>query len=161
MVYSKEEKLRVVKLYLNGVIEYPPNATHHQKDNIRKRIKEWVGLYQAQGEEGLEPKAHAYSFEIKKKAVQMVLDGESRYQVMFKLGIQDRKCIRKWVLKYENGGWNALKEDKNANKYFQVGYRGTNRTKALEDEIVSLRKQIQILEAEVDYLKKVQTLIQK
>lgn len=160
MIYSKEEKLRVVKLYLNGVIEYPPNATHHQKDNIRKRIKEWVGLYKAQGEEGLEPKNHEYSFETKKKAVQMVLDGQSTYQTMFQLGIKDRNRIRKWMKKYEEGGWKGLKEDKNANRYFKTGYRGTQRSKVLENEIINLKKQIQLLEAEIEYLKKVQTLIQ-
>ena len=160
MIYTKDEKLRVVKLYLNGVIEYPPDATHHQRDNIRKRIKEWVGLYKAHGEEGLEPKNHEYPFEIKKKAVQMVLDGQSRYQTMFQLGIKDRKRLRVWIKKYEEGGWPALKEDKNASKYFKTGYRGTKRAKALEDEIVSLKKQIQLLETEIEYLKKVQTLIQ-
>ena len=82
MIYTKEEKLRVVKLYLNGVIEYPPNATHHQRDNIRKRIKEWVGLYKAHGEEGLEPKNHEYSFETKKKAVQMILDAYTRNTIL-------------------------------------------------------------------------------
>ena len=161
MIYSKEEKLRVVKLYLNGVIEYPPNATHHQKDNIRKRIKEWVGLYKAGGEEALEPKCHEYSFEIKKKAVQMVLDGHSRYQTMFQLGIKDRKRLRIWIKRYEEQGWKGLKYDGNANKYFQTGYRGTKRTKALEEEILSLKKQIQTLEVEIEYLKKVQALIQK
>ena len=63
--------------------------------------------------------------------------------------------------KYEEGGWNALKVDKNAAKYFKTGYRGTKRTKALEDEVVALTKQIQLLEAEIEYLKKVQTLVQK
>lgn len=161
MIYTKEEKLRVVKLYLNGVIEYPPDATHHQRENIRKRIKEWVGLYKAQGEQGLEPKNHEYTFETKKKAVQMILDGHSTYQTMFQLGIKDRKRIRIWMKKYQEEGWNGLKIDKNATKYFKTGYRGTKRTKALEDEIVSLKKQIRLLEAEIDYLKKVQALIQK
>ena len=159
MIYSKEEKLRVVKLYLDGVIEYPPEATHHQRDNIRKRIKEWVGLYKTHGEEGLEPKCHEYPFEIKKKAVQMVLDGHSRYQTMFQLGIKDRKRLRIWIKRYEEQGWKGLKYDGNANKYFKTGYRGTKRTKALEDEIISLKKQIQLLETEIEYLKKVQTLI--
>ena len=159
MIYSKEEKLRVVKLYLDGVIEYPPEATHHQRDNIRKRIKEWVGLYKTHGEEGLEPKCHEYPFEIKKKAVQMVLDGHSRYQTMFQLGIKDRKRLRIWIKRYEEQGWKGLQYDGNANKYFKTGYRGTKRTKALEDEIISLKKQIQLLETEIEYLKKVQTLI--
>ena len=37
MNYTVEEKMRVIKLYLEeGKIEYPPNATPCQKDNIRK-----------------------------------------------------------------------------------------------------------------------------
>ena len=37
MVYTKEEKLRIVKRYHKGIIDYPPGATSTQKDNIWKK----------------------------------------------------------------------------------------------------------------------------
>ena len=37
MVCTKEEKLRIVKRYLKGIIDYPPGATSTQKDNIWKK----------------------------------------------------------------------------------------------------------------------------
>ena len=88
MVYTKEEKLRVVKLYLDGIIEYPPNATPQQKKNIRKKIKKWVGVFKAQGEEALEPRKKSFTYEDKKFAVERILAGESQYQVAFSLGTQ-------------------------------------------------------------------------
>ena len=43
MVYTKEEKLEVIRLYLDfGIIKYPEGITAQQKENIKKRVKSWV-----------------------------------------------------------------------------------------------------------------------
>ena len=79
MVYTKEEKLRVIRLYLDaGIIEYPPNADIRMKNNIQKRIKKWVGAYKEKGEDALEPRVKHYSYEDKKYAVERLLAGESK-----------------------------------------------------------------------------------
>ena len=78
MVYTKEEKLEVIRLYLDfGIIKYPEGITAQQKENIKKRVKSWVGVYKAKGEEGLEPKRKSYSYQDKKHAIERLLAGET------------------------------------------------------------------------------------
>ncbi len=38
MVYSKEQKLKIIKEYLDGQFVYPPNITTLQKKNIRTKM---------------------------------------------------------------------------------------------------------------------------
>ena len=159
MVYTKEEKLRVVKLYLDGIIEYPPNATPRQKDNIRKKIKKWVGVYKAQGEAALEPRTKSYTYEDKKFAVERILAGESQYQVAFSLGTTNTKDIRKWIRQYQENGWNGLRKDGNKNKYFNVKVRVTTKLKEAQEEIEFLRKKIKEQSIEIEYLKKLNALV--
>ena len=47
MVYTKKEKLRIIKEYLDGTYVYPPNISRQERENIRKRIIKLVGAYQA------------------------------------------------------------------------------------------------------------------
>ena len=159
MVYTKEEKLRIVKLYLDGIIEYPPNVTPRQKDNIRKRIKKWVGVYKAQGEDALEPRVKSYTYEDKKYAVERILAGESQYQVAFSLGTTNTKDIRKWIKQYQENGWNGLRKDGNRKKYFNVKVRVTTKLKEAQEEIEFLRKKIKEQNIEIEYLKKLNALV--
>ena len=162
MVYTKEEKLRVIKLYLDGgIIEYPPNATATQKDNIRKKIKKWVGVYKAKGEAGLEPKVKRYTYEDKKYIVERLLAGESQYQVAFSLGTESTKQVRKWLNIYRECGWEGLKKDGNANKYFAIKKTKATKLKEAEEEISYLRKKIKELNIEIEYLKKLTALVSK
>ena len=159
MLYTKEEKLKIVKMYLAGIIEYPPNATQKQKRNVRKKIKMWVGLYKAQGEIGLESKTHQYSYEDKKYAVERVLAGESKYQIAFSMGITNTKQIRYWVKQYQENGWNALRRDGNRKKYFNVKVRITTKLKEAQEEIEFLRKTVKEQNIEIEYLKKLNALV--
>ena len=161
MIYSKEEKLKVVKMYLDGVIEYPPNATRQQKDNIRKKIKKWVGVYKAYGEEGLEPKKNTYTYEDKKYVVERLLAGESQYQVAFSLGTSNTKEVRRWLRIYRECGWEGLKKDGNANKYFNIKKSKATKLKEAEEEIEFLRQKVKELNIEVEYLKKLIALVSK
>lgn len=161
MVYSKEEKLRVVKLYLDGVIEYPPNATPQQKNNIRKKIKKWVGVYKAKGELGLEPQVRAFTYEDKKYAVERLLAGESQYQVAFSMGTTHTKMLRKWLSDYRTYGWVGLKKDGNKNKYFNIKKTTATKLKEAEEEIEFLRKRVKELNIEIEYLKKLNALASK
>lgn len=161
MVYTKEEKLKIVRMYLDGVIEYPSNATPQQKNNIRKKIKKWVGVYKAQGEKGLEPKTHRYTYEDKKYVVERLLAGESQYQVSFSLGIVNTKQVRKWLRIYREYGWEGLKKDGNANKYFNIKKSTKTKLKEAEEEIKFLRSKVKELNIEVEYLKKLNALVKQ
>ena len=158
MNYTKEEKLKLVKLYLDGTIEYPPNSTSQQRNNIRKKIRKWVGVYKAQGEVGLEPRTRSFSFEDKKYAVQRILAGESQYQVAFSMGTTETKSIRKWIRQYRESGWAGLK-DGNAQKYFNIKKSTKTKLKEAEEEIISLRSKLRELDIEVEYLKKLIALV--
>lgn len=159
MNYTVEQKMRVIRLYLDkGIIEYPPNATPYQKDNIRKRVKKWVGVYKEKGEEGLIPKTKSYSFLDRKHAVERILNGESKYQVAFSLGISDTDTLRKWVSRYRHFGWDGLR-DGNAQKYFISKNSKLEKIKELELENDQLKKTIDDLNVEVEYLKKLIALV--
>lgn len=160
MVYTKEEKLRVVKLYLEqGIVEYPINATTQMKCNIRKKVKKWVGVYKEKGEEGLAPQTRSFTFAQKKQAVERVLNGESKYHVAFTMGTTDTKEIRKWVRQYNESGWSGIK-DGNAKKYFNIKKSKSERIKELEKIILDLQENNKKLTAEVKYLKKLIALVQ-
>ena len=159
MVYTKDEKMQVIKEYLDGTFVFPPNLTRQQKDNIRKRIKKWIGVYQLHGEKALEPKQKHYSYEDKKYAVERFLAGESKYQIAFSFGMQDTDTIRKWVKDYQNYGWAGLKTDGNAKKYFNVKVNIRTKLKQAEEEIIFLRNKVKELNIEKEYLKKLIALV--
>ena len=161
MNYTVEEKVRVVRLYLDGVIEYPPNATPQQKENIRKKIKKWVGVYKAHGEEGLEPKKKSYSYEDKKYCVERLLAGDSQYQVAFSLGTTSTKQVRKWLRIYRECGFEGLKKDGNKTKYFNIKKTNATKLKEAEEEISFLRSKIRELNIELEYVKKLNALVSK
>lgn len=160
MRYTKEEKLRVVKLFLDyGIIEYPEGITTKEKTNIRKKVRKWVGVYRAYGEEGLEQKCRSYSFEDKKYAVERVLNGESQYQVAFSLGVTNTKQIREWVQKYNELGWDGLKTKGDKLRFFELAKTKEQRFKELEKENSSLKKIIEEKNLEIEYLKKLEALV--
>ena len=159
MIYTKEEKLKVIRDYLDGTFVYPPNLTKNQKDNIKKRIKRWAGAYLAKGEEALEPKKNHYSYEDKKYAVERFLAGESKYQIAFSFGMKDAKTIRLWVKRYQKYGWDGLKEDGNVRKYFNTKAATKTKLKQAEEEITFLRNKVKELNIEVEYLKKLIALV--
>ena len=160
MNYTKEDKLRIIKLYLDGISPYPDDLTPSQKSNLKKKIKKWVNIYKQCGEEGLEPKVHRFTAEERLSAVERVLKGESRYQVAYSMGIHDKKTVRNWVNKYLKEGKAGLK-DGNSNVYFNPGVKNKDNTSFLLEENARLKEKVNELEAEVVYLKKLQALIQK
>ena len=119
----------------------------------------WVGLYKTQGEIGLESKTHQYSYEDKKYAVERVLAGESKYQIAFSMGITNTKQIRYWVKQYQENGWNGLRRDGNRKKYFNVKVRVTTKLKEAQEEIEFLRKTVKEQNIEIEYLKKLNALV--
>ena len=160
MVYTKEDKLRIIKLYMEGVNVYDDNLTKSQKNNLQKKIKVWLNLYKNFGEEGLEPKTIQFSQEQRIQAVERVLNGESRYQVAFSMGIRDKDTIKNWIAKYEKYGPDGLK-DGNSAKYFKGINKAISDTSFLEQENKLLKEKVKEQEAEIAYLKKLQALIQK
>ena len=163
MVYTKEEKLEVIRLYLDfGIIRYPEGISPQQKENIKKRVKAWVGVYKAKGEEGLEPKRNSYSYQDKKHAIERLLAGESKYQVAYSLGILDTDTLRKWMNKYRKYGFDAFREyDSQKQRYFNKTYKKEEKIKVLEEELKKAIKEKHELEVEVEYLKKLIALVQK
>ena len=160
MNYTKEDKLRIIKLYLDGISPYPDDLSSSQKNNLKKKIKKWVNIYKQHGEEGLEPKVHRFTTEERLNAVERVLKGESRYQVAYSMGIHDRKTIGKWIARYLKDGKAGLKDGNNS-VYFNPGVKNKDSTSFLLEENARLKERVSELETEVVYLKKLQALIQK
>ena len=159
MTYTKEDKLRIVKLYLEGVQVCPEDLSPSQKNNLKKKIKRWVATYKNFGEEGLEPRTRRFTAEQKLEAIERVLKGESRYQVSYSLGIT-KETLRDWISKYMKYGRDGIK-DPNEAVYFKSNNDDKTGLSNLLEENARLKTKINELEIEVEYLKKLNALIQK
>ena len=154
--YSKEFKLDCVLRYLNGeYIETPPNTKRHTFTN---KIGEWVRLYKLHGEKGLENGERFFTIEQKEQMVQEVLSGDSLTNVCIKYNTTNTCRLKHWCEIYSKYGINGLKLDERKINPFMKPKRKENDLSRLSRE--ELEKRLLYVEAENEYLKKLETLIQ-
>lgn len=91
-------------------------------------------------------KCFTYSYELKKKAVELYYEGYSRTEIAERLEIKNKRLINEWVVKVEKEGWDGIKDRRGQKKGAGKG-RPPKRTLTLEEEN-------QRLKAENLYLKK-------
>lgn len=112
--YTKEFKMKVVKVYLNNEGEYRYLAKKYGVSD-KKIVKVWVNTYKSLGYEGLKVsrKNNNYSFEFKKNIVKLYLTGEMSYQVLAnQFKINNPSMITRWVIDFINQGLDRLKPKK-------------------------------------------------
>nr|VDG62591.1 Transposase [Streptococcus thermophilus] len=97
------------------------------------------------------PRTQQYSFEIKKEIVERHLAGETKMDLAREFGLSSDQLVKDWSLKWRKGGDEALKPK-------PIGRpKGSSAPKVLTEE-EKLRRQIEQLEAENAYLKKLRDL---
>jgi transposase-like protein len=99
--FSFDTKFDIVQRCLAG----KTTVSHEAKcfGISRKRVREWISLYQSLGTVGLitTSKNTAYSSSLKQKAVLDYIDGKgSHSDICKKYGIRSTKQLRDWILKY-------------------------------------------------------------
>lgn len=97
------------------------------------------------------PAKQQYSFEIKKEVVQRHLAGETRMDLAREFGLSSDQLVKGWVVKWRKGGDEALKPKPKGRP------KGSAAPKRLTEE-ERLRRQVERLEAENAYLKKLRDL---
>ena len=97
------------------------------------------------------PTKQQYSFEIKKEVVERHLAGETKMDLAREFGLSSDQLVKDWSWKWRKGGDEALKPKPKGRP------KGSTTPKALTEED-KLRRQIERLEAENAYLKKLRDL---
>ena len=153
MKFTKEFKLEMVKKYLNG--EMIPKFGDGSKHTCSKTVRTWVKLYEYHGEEGL---SHHYSkktIKEKEHAVERFLAGESKADVAASLRIS-KSVLSEWVRLYSQGGISGIQLNYLSGRPQKMSKNTPGRKTRAE-----LEKENKYLKAEVEYLKKLDALVQK
>ena len=155
MRFTKEFKLECVRKYKSGERIVDPGGCKHK--TFWNTVVEWVRIYDAVGEIGLEHKKPKRAWQDKMDMIHRVLDGESISEVALSNGIK-HDLLSKWYKIYQESGVEGLKLDRRGRPPKMAKKPKTsNETKTKEE----LEKELEYLRAENEYLKKLKALVQK
>lgn len=163
--YSQEFKLKVVRYYFDTKSSNRKTGTYF---NIHESlVRKWVAQFQYHGEESLKPSntTHKKSYTFKKQVVDSVLvDGLSAREAMVKFKLRSHFEVLKWVQQYHENGINGLKpkpkgQSRQMPKLLRPRIKPSQEDRDKTQE--QLLEELVYLRAEVAYLKKRKTLIQK
>lgn len=177
MKFSFEEKLEAVKYYLKyGSYKIPDEYnTKSLKNTYRKYVKFWRARYEQDGEEGLKHKKFykTYSSIEKYTMIEPVMKHEISLKQQSYITRINVGQLGLWIKKYIENGLNGLKcskrvrisENMESNK--KENKENTEQNPP-ETSIVDLQKKIKelehrnlLLQAELDYRKKLQALVEE
>jgi len=132
--YKYKEKLRIVRAVLGG--EASGRTIAQQTGVSHRRIKEWVSMYESQGESALRdgPGQKRYSKELKAVTVEEYLSGgHSQLEVCAKYGLRSTFQLRDWIKKYNSH--EEYKQPNNGGAIYMA--KGRETTELERVEIVS------------------------
>ena len=155
MRFTKEFKLECVRKHKAGEhIDCPGGCKRH---TFMDRVRGWVAIYDALGENGLEHKKPKRDWKAKLGMIRRVEEGQSFRSVALSNGIQTG-LLSKWYKIYKEHGIDGLKSSGKRGRPPKMPNKpkpenGPKTAKELEREIEELR-------AENEYLKKLSALVQ-
>ncbi len=158
--FSIEERESIVLEVLQGTESYSSVARKLQTS--RRLISLWVEAYKIHGSSGLSMKTFTtFSGEFKLRLLQeMLRDGLSLHQVSVKYLISP-SVIANWKRQYEKSGVVALYKKKQKGRPPKMKKKLENTENKSNKKLTELIKENERLQAENDFLKKLQALIQK
>lgn len=161
MRYTKEFKLECVKKYLNGTyIEDPEGCSH---ETFHNKVLNWVRIYNQLGEAGLEHNKSKLTLQDKLEICRRADEGESFNSIAVSYGRQV-EFISGIYKRYLSEGFDGLKSDKRGRPKSMK-----NNKKELKLEDITdpkerekfLLNELEKLQIENEYLKKLDALVQK
>lgn len=155
MRFTKEFKLECIRKYKSGELIDDPGGCKHS--TFHHTVVQWVRIYNALGEAGLEHKKPKRSWKNKMDMIQRVLDGESLTEVACSNGLH-KSLLSKWCKIYKEFGIDGLKLDRRGGPPKMVKKPKTSNELKTKEE---LEKELEYLRAENEYLKKLNALVQK
>lgn len=168
--YTTDFKLSVIEYYLNRH-SYKHTAKHFGLDH--KAVEWWVKLYQTHGIDGIKRRnaKAVYDTNFKLNAVQQALLGKSLTKLAIELNLPQPSLLSSWLRSYQTFGIMGLEpkpkgrkimsNKHNTNKDKTSKHKSTNKAKPQDDDYTKLLKRLAYLEAENDYLKKLDALIRQ
>ena len=155
MRFTKEFKLECIRKYKSGERIDDPGGCKHS--TFCHTVLQWVRIYNALGEAGLEHKKPKRSWKNKMDMIQRVLDGESITEVACSNGLHE-SLLSKWYKIYQEFGIDGLKLDRRGRPSKMAKKSKTSNEAKTKEE---LEKELEYLRAENEYLKKLNALVQK
>lgn len=155
--YDFSFKYSVVKQVLENGRSYAEAARENglSKSDVRK----WVEVYQAHGVEGLEKKRVSYTGEFKQMVVEDMRNNHlSRLETAAKYNLGNHHVVDKWERIYLEDGAEGLYIERRGKAAGGRKGRPPKLDKQIEEDLIA---ENQRLRAEVDYLKKLNALVQK
>jgi len=154
--YDEQFKTKVVREYQRGVEGVRSVAARHELPH--SMVLRWVASYREHGVAGLRRQSGSYSASFKHAVLLKIQrEGLSDTQAAVLLGIRSTGHIAKWRAQYDAGGIEALARKR----------RGASMPHKYPPEPVSkdmtkgeLLEEVADLRAELDYLKKLDALIE-
>lgn len=176
MRYSFDEKMRAIEFYeKNHCYDYPEHCkSRMQKKLYASNVKQWVSAYRVKGADWVK-KAYPsslYSPEEKLKMIAPVLLGKASFKGIAAENGLKASTLFIWAKKYKESGMDGLKCSKPGRHAENMNDMETGEDKKpLEtdsDRISTMEKQIKdlehrnlLLQAELDYVKKLRALVEK
>ena len=103
-----------------------------------------------------------YSREFKKIAINRVLIGkESMNFVAIDIGLPSRSILHNWIKKYKENCYNVIENKKGRKPKAMTKIKKSKKALTKKDKIKELEEKILYLEAENEYLKKLNALVQE
>lgn len=158
MRYTKEFKLECIRKYKNGEYITDPGGCSHA--TFYRKLNDWVHIFDELGEAGLKHSKTMLSFEDKKRCVQRVINGESMNSIATSIGRQETQ-ISKWYNIYLHEGFEGLKFRKKGRPPKMKKEEKYIESLSLEEQNEELKKRLELLEIENEYLKKLAALVQQ
>lgn len=154
--YNEQFKLKVVRACLKGTESGRSVAARHELHH--SLVQGWVESYRVHGLAGLRRQSGTYSAAFKQSVLRKIRDqGLSDIQAATLLGVRSSGHIAKWRAQYDAGGIEALARKRPGasmpHKYPPEPVSKDMTKEELLEEVANLR-------AELDYLKKLDALIE-
>lgn len=173
MKYSFEEKMKAIEFYeKNHCCDYPESCkSRNQRRIYANNVRQWVSAYRARGADWLK-RGHPsllFSPEDKLRMIEMVLSGKATFNGMASKNGIKASTLFIWARKYRESGIDGLKCSKPGRQARDMKEKPDERKNgASEMDVDRMRRQIEdlehrnlLLQAELDYIKKLKALVEK
>jgi transposase len=153
--FSPDEKIQVVKRYLNGNESYPEIANDlGVRDTL---ILNWVNQYQYNGPEAFRKRYTNYTQQFKLDVLNFMIEkGTSLNETAAIFNIPAPSTILVWKKQLETQGVDALQSKKKG----RLSMKKESNNQLKQGSVEELEARIKQLEMENEYLKKLKALVQ-
>ena len=165
MKLTLEDKLRIIELNKKGLGK---RMIAKQFDVPHSSIKSVCDKYELYGIDGIKhpPKNRKYSAYLKLEIINRVLHGESKSSLAALYNLPGPGTIVSWMKKYEELGYNGLEGKQGRPRgrpkiMTKEEKKNTPLSKSEREELNELKKKLEYLEMENEYLKKLDALVKE